>query len=122
MRLASTNANKDQPSDRIPAIFFEDDTQQLKFHIGLEREDDLAYKHPNKVSDDTWHNITVSQVFEKGEFFVRVNLDGSVIYDQELKFWPTTFDDVKVYLGDGFFPPLLGWVDQLNITTGNPFF
>ena len=119
LRLTNTETNDGHEGDRIPAIFLHNENQQLEVQFGLDGSDNYNYLHKDKTSAKTWHNITVQRVLEKGEFYMRAILNEEMLFDRRLLFWPSTFDNVKVYVGDQFFPPAIrGWIDQLNITTG----
>ena len=121
LRLTNTNANKGNEGDRIPAIFVNSKMKELQVYFGLEGEEDILFVHRNvPLSTQTWHNLTVQKVFEKGEFLLRVSLEDTQIYEKNIENWPSTYENVSVYAGDQFFSPpaIMGYVDHINILSG----
>ena len=121
LRLSNTDTDSNNIGDRIFAVFLHEETQELRFYYDVKDEPVLFafYGHVDKISANTWYTLRVEQVFDRGEFMLRIFLDGEMIKERALKYTPTTYDNVVVYMGDQFYPsPISGYVDQLNIKTG----
>ena len=118
LRLTNTNTDSGNVGDRIFAICVHNVNQQLRF--SYDRTEGFAnYLHAGKILANTWYNLRATQEFDRGEFMLRIFLNETMIHERALKYTPTLYDNVTVYMGDQFSPPpILGYVDQLNITTG----
>ena len=120
LRLTNTDTNQGNPGDRILAIFMDSEDQLL--NVVYERGDtrDTWYIHPDKLSARTWYNLTVRQDFDRGEFLVRIFIDGEMVEENpNQKHTARKYTNVTVYAGDMHYPPsILGWMDALNVTTG----
>lgn len=119
LRLTNTDTDWGNTGDRLLAVFMDSEVQQLDIFYQV-RDKSFRYKHTNQLSANTWYNLTMRQDFDRGEFIIRIFIDGDMIYEDPVyQYLATTYADVKVYAGDMHFPPsILGWMDELNVTTG----
>ena len=130
LRLTNTDTNSGNLGDRILAIWMRAESKQLHVYSEISHPPhnppDLyiinQFIHTDPLSANTWYNLTVRQFFDRGEFLLRVFLNEEQIHERLVRYTPKTYTNVTVYVSDQFNPPaIMGWVDNLTITTGRCF-
>ena len=124
IRLTNADTFKSNKNDRILTVSMMNEDQRLHISTGVKEDTNMDtklknYIHPNRTSANQWHNITVKQVFGRGEFMLEIILDGELVHKRPLKHTPLTYRNVKVIVGDKHPPMIKGWIDKVNIETGN---
>ena len=121
LRITNTDADSGNTGDRILIVLMDGENQQLKVHYEL-RDATVQYTYPNQTSANTWYNLTVRQDFDRGEFLFRIFINGEMVHENPIRIHNPTYTNVSVYAGDMFYTPsVLGWIDELNITTGESY-
>ena len=120
LRVTNTDTENGNDGDKIVIFNINNNDRKLVFNI---QQGDVSnqwyYKHPNiTVQASTWYNVVIKTVYLTGSFRVRIYIDNVLIKENWFNEHPSTFNDVKVYVSEKFKKPIAGWIDNLNITTG----
>jgi len=85
---------------RIPAIFYH---RSGYFHITSGVNENGNYQVNYNMNLNKWYHIEIVQANKNGKFYYTVNIDGVEIRNVE-NTNPQSFEDVKVFAGNNFYP------------------
>jgi len=100
LRFTSTGGDCCNVGDRIPAIFYNSGGHLLIESAVNERGN---YGPTYGIDLEEWYHIEIFQTILNGKFYYIVNINGTEIINVE-NTKPRSFEDVKVFVGDYFYP------------------